>query len=84
MSVIQTYPAVPFIFYGSSKPVIENMFMSPGRPFYQSSELMYLGKIGDDNYRYFIAEKFKGGNMGIDDRAINKIFNWTRLYTYYV
>ena len=83
-SVIQTYPAVPFIFSGSSKHMLENMFMSPGRPFYQSSELMYLGRIGDDYYRDFIVEKFKEGNMKIDDQALGKIFNWTRLHTYYV
>jgi AAA+ ATPase superfamily predicted ATPase len=83
-SVIQTYPVVPFIFSGSSKHMLENMFMSPGRPFYQSSELMYLDRIRDDDYRIFIREKFNQGNMEIDDLSINKVFNWTRLHTYYV
>jgi AAA+ ATPase superfamily predicted ATPase len=83
-SVIQTYPAVPFIFSGSSKHMLENMFMAPGRPFYQSSELMYLGRIGENDYSSFITEKFKDGNMKIDDNALSKIFNWTRLHTYYV
>lgn len=83
-SVIQTYPVVPFIFSGSSKHMLENMFMSPGRPFYQSSELMYLDRIRDDDYRIFIREKFNQGNMEIDDLSISKVFNWTRLHTYYV
>ena len=83
-SVIQTYPVVPFIFSGSSKHILENMFMSPGKPFYQSSELMYLDRIRDDDYRIFIREKFKQGNMEIDDLSINRVFNWTRLHTYYV
>ena len=83
-SVIQTYPVVPFIFSGSSKHMLENMFMSPGRPFYQSSELMYLDRIRDDDYRIFIREKFNQGKMEIDDLSINKVFNWTRLHTYYV
>jgi len=83
-SVIQTYPVVPFIFSGSSKHMLENMFMSPGRPFYQSSELMYLDRILDDDYRIFIKEKFNKGNMEIDDLSINRVFNWTRLHTYYV
>jgi uncharacterized protein len=83
-SVIQTYPVVPFIFSGSSKHMLENMFMSPGRPFYQSSELMYLDRIRDDDYRIFIREKFTQGNMQIDDLSIDKVFNWTRLHTYYV
>jgi hypothetical protein len=83
-SVIQTYPVVPFIFSGSSKHMLENMFMSPGRPFYQSSELMYLDRIRDDDYRIFIREKFNQGDMEIDDLSIDKVFNWTRLHTYYV
>ena len=83
-SVIQTYPDVPFIFSGSSKHMLENMFMSPGRPFYQSSELMYLDRIRDHEYRIFIREKFSQGNMEIDDLSINKVFDWTRLHTYYV
>ena len=83
-SVIQTYPVVPFIFSGSSKHMLENMFMSPGRPFYQSSELMYLDRIKNDDYRIFIREKFNQGNMEIDDLSISKVFNWTRLHTYYV
>lgn len=83
-SVIQTYPNVPFIFSGSSKHMLENMFMSPGRPFYQSSELMYLGRIKNDDYRIFINENFHQGRKMIDDVSIDKVFNWTRLHTYYV
>jgi len=83
-SVIQTYPVIPFIFSGSSKHMLENMFMSPGRPFYQSSELMYLDRIGTDDYRIFIKENFRQGKMIIDDESIDKIFNWTRLHTYYI
>ena len=83
-SVIQTYPDIPFIFSGSSKHMLENMFMSPGRPFYQSSELLYLDRIGRDDYRIFIKEKFRQGNMEIEDLLISKVLNWTRLHTYYV
>jgi AAA+ ATPase superfamily predicted ATPase len=48
-SLIQSYPSVPFIFSGSSKHMLEPMFLSAGRPFYQSSELMYLDKIPGPN-----------------------------------
>lgn len=83
-SVIQTYPVVPFIFSGSSKHMLENMFSSPGRPFYQSSELMYLDRIRDADYRFFIKENFNHGKRKIDDASIDRIFNWTRIHTYYV
>jgi len=83
-SVIQSHPDVPFIFSGSSKHMLENMFMSPGKPFYQSSELLYLDRIGEDDYRIFIKEKFSQGNMAIDDLLINKVLSWSRHHTYYV
>lgn len=83
-SVIQTYPVVPFIFSGSSKHMLENMFMSPGRPFYQSSELMYLDRIREDDYSFFIKENFDHGNREINDISVSKVFDWTRLHTYYV
>lgn len=83
-SIIQTYPAIPFIFSGSSKHMLENMFVSAGRPFYQSSELMYLDRINDNDYRKFITEQFLIGNKKINSEAITKIFEWTRLHTYYV
>ncbi|NSW95905.1 MAG: ATP-binding protein [Bacteroidales bacterium] len=83
-TVIQSYPSVPFIFSGSSRHMLENMFMSPGRPFYQSSELMYLDRIKEDDYRVFIKENFNKSGREIDDVSISKIFDWTRLHTYYV
>lgn len=83
-SVIQTYPAVPFIFSGSSKHMLENMFMSPGKPFYQSSELMYLDRIRENDYRNFILENFNQDRRSIDENYITKVFVWTRLHTYYV
>lgn len=83
-SVIQTYPDLPFIFSGSSKHMLENMFMSPGKPFYHSSELMYLERIEGDDYRNFIRDKFSGGGIGINDALIIRVLDWTRQHTYYV
>lgn len=83
-SVIQAYPLIPFIFSGSSKHMLENMFMSAGSPFYQSSELMYLDRIPEEDYSVFIKENFGKADMEINDGAILRVFKWTRLHTYYV
>ncbi|HOW09879.1 MAG TPA: ATP-binding protein [Bacteroidales bacterium] len=83
-TVIQTYPAIPFIFSGSSRHMLENMFLSAGRPFYQSSELMYLDQINENDYREFIKDHFIKAGRKITDEAIDGIFEWTRLHTYYV
>lgn len=83
-TIIQAYPKVHFVFSGSSKHMLENMFMSAGRPFYQSSELMYLDRIPKDDYRPFIADNFAISEIRIDEGAIDMIFDWTRLHTWYV
>jgi hypothetical protein len=83
-SVIQTYPDIPFIFSGSSKHMLEPMFTASGRPFYQSTELMYLDRIAADEYRNFVVEKFEAGHKKISDETIARVFEWTRLHTFYV
>jgi len=83
-TVIQSHPGTPFIFSGSSKHMLEPMFMAPNRPFYQSSELMYLSKIDELDYRSFISGLFKSENRKIDEETLSDILNWTRLHTFYV
>lgn len=83
-TIIQSYPHVPFIFSGSSKHMLENMFLSPGRPFYQSAELMYLENIREEKYGEYIYEIFSRDGRRIDKEALSEIFAWTRTQTYYV
>jgi hypothetical protein len=64
--------------------MLEPMFMAANRPFYQSSELMYLNKIDEQDYRSFISGLFGSGNRKIEDNSLSDIFNWTRLHTFYV
>jgi len=82
--IIQSYPTVPFIFSGSSKHMLEPMFSSAARPFYQSAELMYLDKIPEPEYSSFISGKFEAADKRIHKDALTKIFDWTRLHTFYV
>lgn len=83
-TIIQSYPAVHFIFSGSSRHMLENMFMSAGKPFYRSTELMYLERIDPSEYRKFIINNFEKEGTTIDNEAIKLIFEWTRLHTWYV
>jgi AAA+ ATPase superfamily predicted ATPase len=83
-TIIQSYPAIPFIFSGSSKHMLEPMFLSAGRPFYQSSGIMYLDKIQKQEYIRFILESFSSGGKTITDRALSMVLDWTRLHTFYV
>ncbi len=83
-TIIQAYPLIPFIFSVCSRHMLENMFLSAGRPFYQSSELMFLERINEGDYRKFITQQFLKSNKTISNETITRIFEWTRLHTYYV
>jgi len=83
-SIIQSYPAIPFVFSGSSKHMLEPMFSAANRPFYQSAELMYLDEIPEIEYQYFILQKFEAGHKKISAESLTKILEWTRLHTFYV
>ena len=75
---------INFIFSGSIKHLLISMFADHGRPFYQSSELLSLGKINQNKYRNFIQNKFIKSNFQINEEEILYILDWTRNHTYYV
>lgn len=83
-TIIQNYPSIHFIFSGSSRHMLENMFLSSEKPFYHSSEILYLDKIEAEEYGVFIKEKFSNSGITIEDDHISRIFEWTRLHTWYV
>jgi AAA+ ATPase superfamily predicted ATPase len=57
----------------------------PSIPFiFSGSELMYLDKIAETDYRKFIIDILLSGNKKIDEEALSRILRWTRLHTFYV
>lgn len=81
---IQKLHNVNFIFSGSDKQLLTSMFTDAKRPFYQSTELMHLEEIGEEEYSRFIRDKFNIGSISINDEAIGYIFTITKRHTYYV
>ncbi|MEZ5197733.1 MAG: ATP-binding protein [Bacteroidales bacterium] len=82
-SYIQKLLNVKFIFSGSSNHILQNMFYSAARPFYQSSEVIILDKIDYDKYFQFIELCFLENSKQIDKEAIDHILEFTETYTYY-
>ncbi len=75
---------VRLIYSGSSKHILSVMFSDRDRPFYQSTQLMELGKIECSEYIRFIQKKFALGSIEITEEAAKKILELTRNHTYYV
>ena len=60
-SIIQKQDAVSYIFLGSRKHLIQQMFLDKSRPLYRSAGHYPLGPIDTADWLPFIAEKFLAG-----------------------
>lgn len=65
---IQRSTNATFIFSGSHRHLMSQMFLSPSRPFYQQTQIMGLKPIDRDIYNDFATEKFlqAGKNLAPD------------------
>jgi AAA+ ATPase superfamily predicted ATPase len=82
-TIIQTLKNTQFVFSGSKKHLMLEIFNAANRPFFASTQMMGLSEIPADKYAAFIREKFAEHNRNIDDEAIDFILSWTLLHTYY-
>lgn len=80
---IQPLTNVQFIFSGSRKHMMAEMFTYENSPFYESASLYYLDKIDREIYARFISELFERENKLITDEAVDYILDWTRCHTFY-
>lgn len=80
---IQQMHNTHFIFCGSKRTIMTEMFLSARRPFFSSSKVMSLGKIDRETYKQFIKAHFEQGGMSIEADALEYIMDWTQGYTFY-
>jgi AAA+ ATPase superfamily predicted ATPase len=75
---------VNFIYSGSQKHILQNMFTSYSRPFYQSSEFLFLEPISIEAYSPFIIEKMAEGKKQITPDAIRYLYDTVFGHTWYI
>ena len=73
-----------FVFSGSKRHMMGEMFSSPARPFYQSASTMSLKPIPLDSYSKFITCHFEQGGFHIDFKAIQYIYEKFDGTTWYI
>ncbi len=81
---IQNTTNVSMIFSGSRKHILTGIFSTPDRPFYNSTQVMEIGKIPLDVYKAFILEKFTGNGLKIEESATDYLLELTSAHTFYV
>ena len=82
-STIQHLHNIRFIFCGSKKTMMTDMFANAKRPFYASTQFMYLDKINAKAYTSFIEKLFRKNGKTIDKNIVEFILEWTRTHTFY-
>ena len=73
-----------FIYAGSDRHILENMFNSAAKPFYNSAEQTYLDCIDKKVYTGFVAEQFSKAGRRITPEAITLAYDLFEGHTYYV
>ena len=81
---IQPLKNVRFIFCGSQKHIMTDMFVNEKNSFYESTHIVHLDRIKRELYGEFIKKLFDMGNRRIDDESVDYILEWTRCHTFYV
>ena len=80
---IQQTRNLTFIFCGSKKHLMADIFTNEKKPFYSSTTFVSLGKIEEKPYADFIRHLFQEHGRKISDEALQFILDWTRRHTYY-
>lgn len=83
-SYIQCMNNCRFIYAGSNRHVLENMFNSAAKPFYNSAEQFNLDCIPKDIYTGFAIEQFRNSQRVLTPDAANLAYDLFEGHTYYV
>lgn len=82
-TIIQQVQNIQFIFSGSHKHLLVEMFNSAKRPFFSSASPLYLYRIPKEKYQPFLIETFAKHGKKLSEEGAQFILNWTKCHTYY-
>lgn len=73
-----------FIFAGSERHMMQEMFTSAVRPFYNSADILELKAILPEIYIRFVINHFEKQNRKISGTDVEKVYNLFQGHTYYM
>lgn len=81
---MQFAPQVHFVFSGSRRHLMREMFMTPQHPFYQSSDIMSLEVIEQKKYAAFARKFFNDAGKPFEDEVFAELYKRFDGITWYV
>ena len=82
-SAIQTHEGVGYLFLGSRKHLIQQMFLDTNRPLYRAAGHYPLGPIATEHWVPFIRERFEQVDKAISDALIEQLCTLTEGHPFY-
>ena len=73
-----------FIFAGSQRHILQNMFTSSSKPFYHSSNILSLNAIQKDKYVDFASDMFARYGKSCDKEIIANLYDLLEGHTWYL
>jgi AAA+ ATPase superfamily predicted ATPase len=73
-----------FIFAGSQRHIMQNIFFSSSRPFYQSVSLLTLKAIDEKVYIEFVQQHFRNDNKDIPAALVSTVYRLFEGHTWYI
>lgn len=83
-SHIQRLRNASFVFAGSERTILQEMFASSKRPFYNSAEIMHLGPIDENIYVDFAQKLFSDYGKSLEDAPVRLAFRLFEGNTFYM
>lgn len=83
-SVIQNHSDISYVFLGSKTHMLERMFSSPSRPFYNSAQKFLLLRPPIEESRRFVVSRFNAAGMSISAELAEKIISLAGGVPYYI
>lgn len=80
-TIMQDHPGITFIFSGSRKSLIKEMFTDPNRPFFQSTQMMELKEIDREVYAAEVFNVLRKHGKDFDKQCIYKLLDLTYCHT---
>lgn len=81
---VQQCPSVRFIFSGSQRHLMTQIFQSPSRPFYQSVSMMHLDSIDINKYKEFARRHFELNGKTLQDGVVEAVYIKAKSITWYI
>lgn len=81
---IQQMQNCNFVFAGSERSIMTQMFSSSARPFYQSADTLELNEIPFDIYSDFARRLFLEARKSVDDESLRYVYDLFKGHTFYM